>query len=283
MRRSIILWPITLILLAAAGLWLNWQWHTPSHDRDWQPLYATLPGVERQGDAYHVTGVRNWSYGNDGSTAPGWIDVTLDPAELVNVYFIVEPFGSMEAVAHTMLAFEFADGAGYVASVEARREVGEAYGGLKAGILPMHEYMFIWATERDMYANSTFYPGDALHLYRLNIPDSAKRAVLTAMLDETAALKAEPRFYNTFLSNCTNVLARAVNRVSPGSVPWDTSWYLPGYAAGFLHEQGMIKAADGFEALQQQSLITPFVEELYGIEDPGDFAVALRGRLWPQE
>ena len=271
---------VVFSLLVAGGFWLNWQLRQPSHDRNWQPLYATLPEVTREEGAYRISNIRNWSYGPDKSTTPGWLDATLDPAELVDVYFIVEPFGSMKAIAHTMLGFEFADGAGYVASVEARRTVGQAYGGLKAGVLPMHEYMFVWATERDMYANSTFFTEDALYVYRLNLTAEAKRAVLTAMLDETAQLQETPRFYNTFFSNCTNVLARAVNKVSPGAVPWSISWHLPGYSAEYLIDRGLIEAPDGSEAVRAKAHITPHVEDLYEIEDPTSFAQGLRERLW---
>ena len=279
MLKYILGLPLALILLAAVGLWLNWQLQTPSHDRDWDPVYSRLATVEQTGQSVTIGNVRDWDYGPDRATTPSWIEVAIDPNALVDVYFVVEPFGSMKAVAHTMLAFEFADGAGYIASVEARREKDEAYGGLRAGVLPMHEYMFVWTTERDMYANSTFYTGDDLHVYRLELSPQAKRAVLLAMLEETASLEETPAFYNTFFSNCTNVLARAVNKVSPGAVPWDSSWYLPGYAAEYLHELGMISAPEGFEALRARSHITPHVEDLYAIEDPVEFAIALRARI----
>ena len=280
MLKYILLAPFILVLLAGAGLWLNWHLRTPSHDRDWQPLYATLPGVEKEGEVYRLSRVRNWSYGADGPTTQSWLDVTLDPAELMNIYFVVKPFGSNKAVAHTMLAFEFADGAGYVASVEARREMGEDYGGVKAGFLPMHEYMFVWATERDMYANATIFRGNDLYLYRLEIPDEAKQAVLTAMLEETAALERTPLFYNTFFTNCTNVLARAVNKVTPDAVPWNKAWYLPGYAAKYLYDQGMIDGSEKFEVLQERSRITGLVGEAIEVADPIDFARTIRARLW---
>lgn len=271
---------IVLGMLVTAGLWFNWHMRTPTHTRNWQPIYGTLPNVVQEGDSYRITNVRNWSFGSDKiTTTPDWLDVTLDPAELTDVYFLVKPFGTSDAVAHTMLAFQFADGASYVASVEARRTVGQAYGGLKAGLLPMHEYMFVWATERDMYAFSTFFTDHTLFLYKLDLSDAAKRAVLVAMLEETAALADEPRFYNTFFSNCTNVLARAVNKVSPNALPWHISWHLPGLSPKFLHDRGVITAPSSFENLQQSAHITPIVADLYDIEDPIEFAAALRSHL----
>lgn len=268
-----------LALLVTAGLWLNWQLRSPSHTRDWQPIYATLPDVTEEGGRYRVTNIRNWSFAPGVVTKQDWLDVTLDPAELESVYFLVKPFGDLEPVAHTMLAFEFADGTSYVASVEARRTVGEAYGGLKAGVLPMHEYMFVWATERDMYGFSTIFTDLTLFLYKLELSDDAKRAVLVAMLEETAELSKTPRFYNTFFSNCTNVLARAINKVVPDALPWHISWHLPGLSPKFLYKRGLIAAPSDFDNLQQSAHITPIVADFYDIEDPVEFAAALRSHL----
>lgn len=267
---------LVLAAAAVAGLWINWQLSAPSHVRNWQPLYASLPKVTENAGRYTVSNIRNWSYAPDGVPTPDWTQVTLDPTALKRVWFIVEPFSEIRAIAHTMLSFEFADGSAYVASVEARREVGEGFGGLKAGILPMHEYMFVWTTERDMFANSTFYTGDDLYMYPLELSSEAARAVLVAMLEETDDLSHRPRWYNTFLSNCTNVLARAVNDRTPGAVPWDVSWYLPGYAAAFLHEQGYIAPEADFTALEAVSLVTPHVLEVYGDAEPSEFSRRLR-------
>lgn len=268
-----------VVLAAALGLWMFWQTKSPSHDRDWQALYERLPSVSQAGGAYRLRDVRNWRYAPDGTPEAAWVDVTLDPDDLVTVSLVVEPFGNIRAVAHTMLAFEFGDGSAYVASVEARREVGEDYGGLKAGIVPMHEYMFVWATERDMYANSTYFTGDDLYFFPLSIPDESMKSVLIAMLEETAALEAKPRWYNTFLSNCTNVLARAINRKTPGAVPWNKAWYLPGYAAEFLFDQGLITSEGSFAELRERSYITPLVPGVYVNKTPAAFSRALRVRM----
>ncbi|MDJ0640806.1 MAG: DUF4105 domain-containing protein [Paracoccaceae bacterium] len=273
-----VLWKTALVLavVSVVGLWLNWQFSAPSHDRSWQPLYARLPMVEKVGDGYRLTDIRNWSYQETGTGSPAWVETVIDPKSLKSVYFVVEPFGENPAVAHTMLSFEFVDGSAYVASVEARREEGEVYGGLKAGVWPMHEYMFVWTTERDMYANTTFVAGDDLYVYELDLSPQAAEAVLVAMLEETADVAAKPRWYNTFFSNCTNVLARAVNAQTPDAVPWNIAWYLPGYAAEFLYDQGFIKGAGPFAELQAKAYLTPRVAAAYANVDPIAFSKALR-------
>lgn len=276
MFRKTLIWSFGLVVLTIAGLWLNWQIAMPSHNRDWGPLYAVQPTVQADDGVYVVENLRNWNYGPEGETSPVWMTARLDPEELVRVWFIEEPFGDMRAIAHTMLSFEFADGSAYVASVEARREVGEDFGGLRAGVFPIHEYLVYWTTERDMFGNSTFFTGDALYAFPLDLPPDAARAVLDGMMAETEALETVPRWYNTFFSNCTNVLARAVNGISRDMVPWDMAWYLPGYAAEFLYDQGLVAGEGTFEEFRAANHLTPRIRATYNIEDPVAFSRAIR-------
>ncbi|MGP6089979.1 lipoprotein N-acyltransferase Lnb domain-containing protein [Antarctobacter jejuensis] len=276
MKRFLLLLPLIVI----AGLVLNWVLTPASHDRDWRADYSRLPSVSEQDGLYRVANTRNWDYAEDGAvTRQEWIEAEIDPDTLTQAYFLVEPFGSVDAIAHTMLVFTFADGAAYVASIEARREVGEAYSAAKAAVLPIFEYMFVWTTERDMYGNSEFMAGDALYRYALDIPLEQQKAVLKAMLDETAEVEAQPRWYHTLFSNCTNVLARTVNKIAPDAVPLNKAWFLTGYADEFLYEQGFISNARSFEDTHAAAHISAVIRELYDIKEPKAFSSALKTRL----
>ncbi|WP_420326877.1 DUF4105 domain-containing protein [Mameliella sp.] len=275
MKRFLLLLP----LIAIGGLVLNWQLTPPSHDRDWRADYSRLPGVARSGDTFRIENIRDWDYAEDGSvTRQEWITREIDPDGLSQAYFLVEPFGSIDAIAHTMLVFAFEDGSAYVASIEARREVGEAYSAPKAAVLPIFEYIFVWTTERDMYGNSEFMAGDELFLYPLDIPLAQQQAVLRAVIAETAEIQREPRWYNTLFSNCTNVLARTVNKIAPDAVPFDKAWFLTGYADEFLYAEGFIAPGESFEAVRDAALISPLIRELYDISDPVAFSRAFRER-----
>ncbi|WP_300533700.1 DUF4105 domain-containing protein [uncultured Mameliella sp.] len=275
MKRFLLLLPV----IVGVGLVANWHLTAPSHDRDWRADYSRLPGVERVDNRFRIENIRDWDYAEDGSvTRQDWITREIDPATLSQAYFLVEPFGSIEAIAHTMLVFAFEDGSAYVASIEARREVGEAYSAPKAAVLPIFEYIFVWTTERDMYGNSEFMAGDELFLYPLDIPLAQQQAVLRAVIAETAEIQQEPRWYNTLFSNCTNVLARTVNKIAQDAVPFDKAWYLTGYADEFLYSEGFIAQGESFDAVRDGALISPLIREVYDIADPVTFSRAFRAR-----
>ncbi len=276
MKRFLLLLPLIVI----GGLVLNWHLARPSHERDWRADYSRLPSVTEQDGLYRVANTRNWDYAEDGSvTREEWIEAEIDPDTLAQTYFLVEPFSGAQAIAHTMLVFTFTDGSAYVASIEARREVGEAYTAAKAAVLPIFEYMFVWTTERDMYGNSEFMAGDALYRYALDIPLAQQKSVLKAMLAETAEIEAQPRWYNTLFSNCTNVLARTVNKIAADAVPLNKAWFLTGYADEFLYEQGFISNARSFEDTHAAAHISGVIRELYDIAEPRAFSQALEARM----
>lgn len=263
--------------MLAGALCLNWRLATPSHDRNWQADYARLPGVEQTARGYRLSNIRNWSYAANGEvTVKEWLSRDIDPNDLVQAYFLVEPFGSIDEIAHTMLGFRLADGEVLVASIEARREVGEVYKPLKSALLPVFEYIFVWTTERDMFGNTEFLAGNQLYLYPLAIPLGQQQAVLAVMLEETARIEQQPRFYNTLFSNCTNVLARTVNRISPGAVPFDISWFLPGLADDFLFREGILQATGSFEETVAAAHVSPFIFGAYDITDPAAFSARIR-------
>lgn len=276
MKRHFLFAPLVLI----GGLSLNWHLWQPSHNRDWREDYSRLPEVTEQDGRFRLANIRDWDYARDGTvTRQDWLTREIDPDDLVQAGFLVEPFGGNAAIAHTMLVFTFADGASYVASIEARREVGEEYSAVKAALLPIFEYLFVWTTERDMYLNSEFMAGDQLYLYPLRLPPEQQKAVLAAMLRETAEVQAEPRWYNTLFSNCTNVLARTVNKIAPDAVPLDKAWVLTGHADEFLYGLGFFGTDLPFAEMEARAHISPVIRDLAGIGEATEFSRAFRARM----
>ncbi len=272
MRRVLTILATPFLVLA-----LIWAFAEPSHDREWRADYAVLPDAVEEGAVWRLSGLRDWRYDTNGEVlSEAWTTRVIDPGTLRRVWFLVEPFSGHEAIAHTMLSFEFNDGTGLIASVEARREEGEAYRAVQGGLVPTYEYLVVWATEADMARNTVFAAGDDLYMYPMDLSPEAARAALEAMLGLTAEIAEAPRWYNTFFANCTNVLARTMNRIEPGAVPFDLSWFLPGYAAPFLFEEGYIDGAERFDGAKSNALVSDRVRALPLELDEAGFSAALR-------
>ncbi|MDU8945895.1 lipoprotein N-acyltransferase Lnb domain-containing protein [Ovoidimarina sediminis] len=271
-RLALIVCGLPALLLAA-----NWVLVTPSHDRGWALDHSVLARAEQKGEVWRVSGVRDFSHQANGAVIQSqWVERRVAPRDLARVWFVVEPFSGHEAVAHTMLSFEFTDGSALVASVEARREAHETYRALRGALLPSYEYAVIWATEADMYRDTVFAGDGALYLYPLSLSPEAAKGVLTAMLELTAEVAETPRWYNTFFANCANVLALTMNRVSPGAVGYDKAWFLPGYAAEFLHGEGYLGKGEGFEAVRARAGAADRVKALPLDVRGTDFSRAIR-------
>ena len=82
----------------------------PSNQRDWSPDQSRLPFAETHGPLVTIHDVRNFRYAGADRFTPAWYDKTYDLRRLDSVWFVVEPFGSLEGLAHTFVSFGFAGG-----------------------------------------------------------------------------------------------------------------------------------------------------------------------------
>lgn len=257
---------LLLLVIVIVAIW--WLVAKPSHDRIWRPDYAKLPTVEwTSTSTAKISNVRDWVFTDTTfPTDQNYTSKNINIEKLKKTWFLVEPFSKWSAVGHTFFTFEFEDGSTVVASIEARREVGEEYSILK-GLLPFFEYMYVWTTERDMYTNTTIFAGDKLYKYPLTISLPSQKNLLQRLLTRTHELETNPRFYNLLTSNCTNLLAQEANKVKPGSVPYHYSWILTGYADSYLYSLGFIPNDVPFAELEEKSLITPLIRKAVLIND----------------
>ena len=206
--------------------------------------------------------------------------MSVDPSTIVRTWFLVEPFSDIEAVGHTFLSFELEDGTVLSFSVEARREEAEEYSAVK-GQFREYELAYQWGTERDFVTRRLIYLDHPLRLYPLTLTREQSKALFLSLAEETQTLAEHPRFYNTLTANCTNVLAKIVNRHYPGTLPYDIAWNLTGYADLYLMEQGLIENPISKEETIAVHDLTPFRMEIMKIAttSPVDFSRSIRSRI----
>jgi hypothetical protein len=238
MQRILLMLGGALLVCAIAGITLLLA-RKPQANADWQEVYSKAVTTTSHADGtLTLHDARDWTYGSGTVLTKDWHDITVDPDDIQQVWFLLEPFHN-GAIAHTFLSFEFKDGSALSFSIEARLKNGQEYSGL-AGVFRSYELSYTWGTERDFVSRRVSYLKHDLHRYPLTMPDAMKSALFRRLAQETDRLAAHPRFYNTLIENCTNVLAYNVNTISPHALPWDISWYLTGLSDAYLMRQGYI-------------------------------------------
>lgn len=273
-----------LIVLAILGVlllagFISTFLKKPQYSGDWLPQLAEVATfVETGPSQFLVKNVRAWEYQDTGLSRKEWTQASINSNQLREVWFFVEPFTGNALFAHSFLSFVFEDETGtrqtLSVSVEARKEVGQEYSPIR-GLFREYELLYLWSTEKDILTRIAINLDHSLYAYKLNLPDDKARMIFEHFMVRTNDLSERPRFYNTWHSNCTNELAKAVNDVFPGLLPWHRSWVMTGRSAAWLHKLGFIDDEGSFEKLTESSDIQPLVKA--HVDDAADsFSVSWR-------
>ncbi len=247
---------LALAAALAMGLILSVLLKTPRHDRDWEDGLSRMPVFEPlPGGRWRLHDLRAFEFSQHHADKD-WRETTLDPADLEEIWFFVEPFPAFGGAAHTFISFRFGGETGQTVaiSVEARKEEGEVYSGFN-GLFNKFELIYLWSTEKDVMTRIAVGLGHELYAYKLNVPPEQGREILAHFIARTNELKDRPRFYNTFTSNCTNELVKSINDAFPGALPWHYSHVLTGYSAQRLHDLGFLGDETApFDAIKENAL-----------------------------
>jgi hypothetical protein len=274
MNRYLKLAALLLVLLAIAGIGYLLT-KKPKVDAAWTEAQAKTAYAEEHDGAFTLYNVRDWTYDESGSVTTDWKKMSVDPDTVTRVWFLLEPFADIKAIGHTFLTFELEDGTFLSFSVEALREEGEEYSAVR-GLFREYELSYQWGIERDFVTRRLVYLNHPLHLYPLTLSKEDGAALLRSLVAETNELKETPRFYNTLTANCTNVLAKIVNRHFPGTLPYDLSWNLTGLSDGYLMDQGLIEVAGSPENTRAVHDLTQHKEVIREHLSSPDFSRTLR-------
>ena len=271
----------TLAIALLAGLILTVALiglRQPSHDRDWRPEIAVLPEIAVDRETIRIDQVRDWTYTPEGPQSLDYHQRSYDLSKLSGLWLMVEPFQGSEAIAHTLVIFEFSDDRLLGLTIEARKEEGETYSPIR-GALNTYELAYIWAEPRDLLLRRVRYLQHDVLLYPVNLTPEDRRSFLLALADKTNRLRTRPRFYNTLFSNCTNELAKTAG------LGWTSAFVLTGYAPRHLWQQGVLpgrNAGETFEEIKARALMTGRIAALPdGTPEAFDAALldALRARF----
>jgi hypothetical protein len=252
---------------------LGWTSVRPARERNWILEQSRLATADMDGDVVTIRNVRDFRWGADGSVRPSWETRRYDVAQLESVWYVLTPFSqAWRGPAHAFVSFGFADGSFVSISVEARREVGEAYS-LVRGMLKRFEVMYVIGDERDLIQLRTNQHGDDVYLYPMRASPEQIRYMFEGMLQRANRLAAEPEFYDTFGNNCTTNLLAHVNEVASRRIRYGMRVLLPGYSDQLAHSRRLIDTDLPLEAARRRYAVT---EQSRRHGDDADYSLLIR-------
>ncbi len=228
-----------------------------SHDRDFVEHLSRLPHVEVNEEGFQVSPLRNWSYEVEGPLNKSWTEspTYYEFGDLKKIWFLVEPHPGMEAMAHTLLLFEFSDDKLLGLTIEARREIDEGYSAFW-GNWGKFELLYVWANARDLVQRRAIHLQKQVEIYPIEIERENAVEFLRRMLQGTVRIENKPRLYNTLFSNCTNEFGKNAG------IGWHYSFITTGFAAEHLHSKGLIKDTRAYSEVRQTATITEYLRNL---------------------
>jgi hypothetical protein len=262
------------LLFGAVLLW--WFNITPLNDRPWQADVAQLPYATINGDQVTVHNVRNFTYRTETDYIPAYYTKTYDLSKLesIDLYAV---YWMGPAIAHTIVSFGF-DGDDYLAvSIEARKEQSEGYSAIK-GFFRQYELIYVVADERDVIRLRTNYrkdPPEDVYLYRLRGSPKIGQHFFLEYMKSINELIDHPRFYNTLLTNCTNVIWMNAH-INPDRVPFSWKILASGYAPEYLYDMGRLDTSMPFEEIKQRGYVSPIAQNM---DASSDFSQKIRTNI----
>ena len=216
----------------------------PKQDRDWMPEVSERVTYERDANNPNLvtfTNVRNFDWHTDQEATEHWDTRTIDMSKLSGVD-VTNSYWMGPLIAHTLVSFRFENDRPLAFSFEIRKENGESFSAL-AGFFRRFELSLIAAEERDIIYTRTNARGEQVYLFPVsNLQQHEVKSLFESYLTAADELNAKPAWYNTLISNCTNIIFYMARIVSGDRLPWDYRIWVSGWLPNYLYDVGMLDA-----------------------------------------
>jgi hypothetical protein len=256
------------------SIWRNFiPWRRPTNFRHWAKDMAVLPEINfNDDDTITINNIRHATYRNTKDYEVNFYDKTIEPKDVIRVWFMVEPFSLLAA--HTLLSFEFKDGSYLTISVEIRKKHGQSFSQLLVlFFLRRHELMYVIGDERDLIKLRTNYRRDNVYLYPVKADQKHVQKLFINMLKRAVKLQHKPEFYNPFTNTCLSNIVDHVNEIRPGRIPFNYQLVIATLADRYAHKLGLLAGENDFPSLKQRHHINQ--QALEFADDP-DFSNKIR-------
>lgn len=243
-----------VLLAGYTSVWLlglGWFFSIEAkQERNWQPDVSEVVSYTRDANNPNLitfTNVRNFDWhaprgdGEEITSDARWETRTVDMSKLSGVD-IFNSYWMGPLIAHTLVSFRFEDDRPLAFSFEIRKEDDETFSAL-AGFFRRFELSLIASEERDIIYTRTNARGEQVYLFPVShLQQSEVQSLFESYLIAADELNAQPSWYNTFTSNCTNIIFYMARIVSGERLPWDYRIWVSGWLPNYLYDIGMLDA-----------------------------------------
>ena len=247
---------------------------SPSNVRQWSPELAVTPSAVIDNGTIRIQNIRNLNYVTEDDFVVDYFDRTIRLNDIQSVDFIVTPFPTTAALAHTMLSFGLADGSYLGVSVEVRSEIGEKYSAL-LGFGNQFELTYVVADERDLIRLRTRHRDDDVYVYPTIASAEQSRELFVSVMERANKLYSDPEFYHSISNNCTSNLVDHINDLKPNRVGFSWRALLPGFSAEYAYDLGLLDNRVPFQDLKTIAYVNDLAETYH---DAADFSQRIRSR-----
>lgn len=234
-----------------------WWRRKASLSRDWCDYcrHQARAVVDEEARTVTFSHVRDFTWRSTKDRDEHWErDVTFDLNAIKDVWYIVDHFGSLKGIAHTMLTFEFMDGKSVTFSFEARRDGRDRYSPWE-GMWRAYELYLSIGFERDMIYLRTNARRNQVHRYRTTTSRRRERELFMLLARRSDELARTPEWYHSLSTTCATELRKLINDVAPIRIPYAWRLLLPGHSARMAFRLGLLERWGTFEETRDSSRI----------------------------
>ena len=226
-----------------------------SHNKEWEFGQEKLPFIQISGNDVIIKNYRDFLWHEKTEDAQrNYIQKQFLLSDIEGVDVVISHFSPYESLAHVFLNFNLSNGDVIGISVEARRETHEEFSPLM-GLLSNFELIYIVASYFDLVGLRQDIRNESVYVYPTIASKEKTKELFLSLASDINDLYEKPRFYNTFSSNCTNILARSVEKLSDYDFPWYYTIFAPGKLDKALFEMKVIQTEDTLEKTREKYLL----------------------------
>ncbi|WP_122901273.1 DUF4105 domain-containing protein [Acinetobacter sp. B51(2017)] len=226
----------------------------PYNERNWQSNVERLVNYRFVDGQVEIHNVRNFIWHSKEHYTTQWETrryalENINRVDLIISHFIQGP------VAHAFISFGFKDGQHLAFSLEVRQEQHEGFS-IVGGFFRQYELALVVGDENDVIYTRSNIRNEDVYLYPIQMQDTEMQMLFLEYLNKANRLNHQPRWYNTLVSNCTNILFDLMEHAM-GNIPRDYRVVLPGLLPNYLYDHGQLDPSLSLAQWKQRAHVNP--------------------------